>query len=793
MKNRAAKRIAAMFTALALIMPCALALSACAQSVSVRFTVQELSLYVGESRDLFGYAVFAPLSAADKTFTLSSDDDCITIDGTVVTAVSRGNAVVTATASGGSCSVAVSVDYLEPYALEVEYSGDIIQSAADVGAITPITFSAITQDYLSPDANVLWTVNGETASTGDEFTYLPISYGEFNVTATLESVQAQTTIKIYRPTAAYGSAVGEFEQVSNFTPIKFIATDALNTQNPPTTYDWRVNGRSQSVLPVFELIPSGQSYYKVELYVNGVRRLINGVAEVEIVGKGDRAPVPNAVTFDDSDGVFIEWADGGAITSVTVTTPDNVRTTYARADVAYGERFYDGKFDASGIIDVCADVPGEYTVSLYAGARGESFTFTQYPKAAAQFLQSNVLVRNSFLSDERDLALWVYELFATGTQRAEAYVARGFDVESVDLSSITAHCGVAFSLTMQDSATVRIEFEYAFDSVPSYAATSAAGQIYIEPPHIDYNGTRPQNYVFAIERKTDFARNIESSEQLYTVVRSGKNPAQLSGTAELIYLRAQRIMRSIIATDYTDRNKVHAIYDWLQWSTKKANDYDPSCSASYLEGTFIDGVVNDLGLCKAFAFMCGIEGIDVETIYDAKTQRFFNRVRIDGVWYNVDAYHSEVLLGKREITSHSGLFVTDAMLNLSDTCAVSRALMFALAKEYSDGVYTDRYIAAEEVADLDALEINIAAIIEAVFSRQSPGTIFIESIEGTAQYTNNFYGIEFTLDGEIEGDTVQRVLEVIDNCVVAVTDIPQSRVQIIVADKSIFVTARITA
>lgn len=793
MKNRAAKRIAVIFTTLAVLIPCAFALSACAQSVSVRFTVQTLDLYVGESRDLFGYAVFAPFSADDKTFTLSSDDDCITIDGTVVTAVKQGNAVVTATASGGSSSVAVSVKYLEPYALQVEYSGDIIQSAANVSAITPITFSAITQDYLSPDLNVLWTVNGVTAATGDEFTFLPVNYGEFNVTATADSVQVQTTIKIYRPTAAYGSAVGEFEQVKNFTPIKFMATDTLNTQNPPTTYDWRVNDRSQSEMPVFELIPSGQSYYKVELYVNGVRRMINGTAEIEIICKGDRAPVPNAVTFDDSYGVFIEWADGGAITSVTVITPDNVRTTYARADVVYGERFYNGKFDASGIIDVCADVPGEYTVSLYAGARGESFTFRQYPEAAERYLHNTVLARNSFLSDERDLTLWIYELFATETQHAEAYIARGFDVETVDLSSITAYCGVDFLLTMQDSATVRIEFESAFDSVPSYAATSEAGQIYIEPPHIDYDSTRPQNYVFAIDRKPDFNRKIESSEQLYAVVRNGNNPAQLSGTAQLVYLRAQRILRSIIGTEYTDKEKVHAIYDWLQWATKKTDVFVSSCSASYLEGTFIDGVVNDLGLSKAFAFMCGIEGIDVETMYDAKTQRFFNRARIDGLLYNVDAYHSEVLIGNREVSCHSGLFVTDEMLNLSDACAESRALMFSLQKEYSDGVYTDRHIAAEEIANLDELKIQISAIIEAVFARQNAGTIFIESIEGTAQYTNNFYGIELTLDGKIEEDTVQRVLAVISNCAAAATGVSASRVQIIVADNSIFVTVRIPA
>ncbi len=67
------------------------ALAGCgAPKLGISFLTDGITLYVGETRDLFPYALFEPAIAEDKSFTLISRGDCVTVDGTKVTAVAVG-------------------------------------------------------------------------------------------------------------------------------------------------------------------------------------------------------------------------------------------------------------------------------------------------------------------------------------------------------------------------------------------------------------------------------------------------------------------------------------------------------------------------------------------------------------------------------------------------------------------------------------------------------------------------------------------------------------------------------
>lgn len=74
-------------------------LGGCSGKVGLSFSVDEINIKVGEERDCLPYAVFDPITAADKSFALvTSDSGIAEVDGTIVRGVGKGAATVTAAA-----------------------------------------------------------------------------------------------------------------------------------------------------------------------------------------------------------------------------------------------------------------------------------------------------------------------------------------------------------------------------------------------------------------------------------------------------------------------------------------------------------------------------------------------------------------------------------------------------------------------------------------------------------------------------------------------------------------------
>lgn len=764
--RRIVKSIAAAIAVFAIVLP----IFGCAVKPSVSFSVTELELKVGDSRDILPYALFSPSTADDKRLTLRSDGDCVTVNGTTITAVKPGTAVITAESSGGKASIAVSVEYRAAQNLSVAAVGNTVQTV-DGGDAEKVTFTAELDDYIDPSTAVEWRVNGEVFGNGTTFEFTPDGYGEYKVTASAQGLTCERDVLIYRKTDVSGKCSGKLEQFRDYSPVVFSAREKIDTRNPRSVYEWRINGSVYSHAAEFVFTPRAVGEYNVELTVNGVKREIDGKPAALVRVTGDRAP-KGRVEFDDTDGVYVVWNDGAPAVSVTVKSPAGETAVYSRADVRHSYRFSDGTFDADGIISVTAANPAAYEVTVTADSVGESFEFMQYPSSAAVYINRKVLCRNSFITDADDCAKYVEELYACGMSSAQAYLSREAAADAKSVSAVETAAktalkllGITASVSVTDGI-LNIEFE-PYANAPTVAATSSAPQTHTTLPHIATADRRPVGYILPIERATESV-SVENTEQLLTAVNRGVRPeAKENSAAASAYALCRAILLNIMERDFTDTEKVHAVYDWLQFSTRRV-ETDDGTSADYLEGVFGGSVsagcaVTSRGAAKAFALMCGMEGIECKiAATDGNTPYFWNKVKLDGLWYNVDAYGGEVAPSgtNTEYTSHSRLFIGDAKakeLGLVSAVSVPEAFDDGKAeylhKSIFGGVYCDNYICEAEASDYE----QVRSIVFGAFSDQAVSTFTMLTPRGSLTVSVDECGAEIMLDPDLDAEKTEKV------------------------------------
>lgn len=752
----------------------------CAAKPDVSFRVTTIELKVGDERDIFPYAVFSPATTDNKKLQLSTDGDCVTIDGTTLKAVKPGTARVTARSAGGSAVLTVSVEYRAAHNLSVSHTGNTVQTSEN-GKFDKVVFTALSDDYIDPETVIEWSVNGERRAVGQVFEFTPDGYGEFCIVAAIGDLSAERTVSVYKKIKAVGKAVGELEQFRSYSPVCFTVREDVDSRNPRSVYEWRVNGNVTSRSARYEFIPRAVGEYEVELYVNGIKRDINGKQSVKIVAVGDRAPECR-VEFD-SYGTFVVWDDRAAARNVAVKSPSGGTVVYSRSDVRHSYRFSDGAFDASGIISVCAAEPATYEITVLADAVGETFEFMQYPSYAAQYIEQNVLCGNSFITDARDCMKYAYELYACGRTTARAYLAREITNSKDKIEETLSAARYIFEL-LGVNAAVSVSGEYldirldAYENVPIVSAKSTARQIPTVLPHISTDtADRRNDHDFEIDSAVNSAE-VENTEQLLISVMNGVQPiVKEDSAAAKAYKRCKEILdgskfgiTGIISKDYTNVEKVHAIHDWLQFVTRRET-VGGGTSADFLEGVFggnvvAGGAVSSLGMSKAFAFMCGMEGIPCKIAVrygqDGPNAYYWNKVELDGLWYNVDAYGGEVApVGKNaEYLSHSRLLLSDAAmeeLGLVSDASMPEAFddggAEIIRKRIQGGVYYDVYIDKEEARDYD----QVKAVVFEAFSEQSENVFTLRTPQGTTTYSIDAYGVEIVLGFDLDEEEVQAV------------------------------------
>ncbi|MCI9404659.1 MAG: hypothetical protein HFJ21_05340 [Clostridia bacterium] len=734
-------------------------LGGCSGKVGLSFSVDEINIKVGEERDCLPYAVFDPITAADKSFALvTSDSGIAEVDGTIVRGVGKGAATVTA---ADGAEIKVNVSYRAPQELFIRADGATVITIDDISDAEEITFTATLDGNADPDTEIVWETDGENCGRGATFAFKPARYGEYRVCARADGLSADASVRIYRPSEAHAEFDGELVQVKDLSPVTFYARERKDSRDAPSTVEWRVNGEPYSSSHIFEFTPSVSGEYKIELRVNGVPRTFSdGSAYATVSATGGRAPRGNVRL--DADGVYIVWRDGGGATAVSITEPNGKRTVYERIDGEHSYRFGGGVFDATGLIEPCAAEPKSYTVAVIADGRGDDFEFMQYGADAEPFVENKLFISNMFLDEAHRAAELIREAYACGRQAFRVYLGRGVTVSDAESAFLSAAGEFGLSANVGfDGRIASVELS-AFDNAPSGGSEQTESpQMYAELPHIEYDGAklRGESYVLSAERLPR-AVEVDNTEKLLLAVMRGYKPEPV-GAARTAYARARNALINIIGRDYDDRRKVHAIYDWLQFASFRTVG-DSGAPCNYIDGMFgvtgggsVRSGMSDKGLAKTFALMCGMEGIECSIAVGADGKHF-NTVTLDGAHYTVDVFGGErggAELGladaHAELTSHGGLLTTDG----ASAYAVPKTPY--LNKTVYSGAYVDAYIDIAEHAD----NASTAAAVSAIFSSQTLGKVSVYMPMGISIFQNTTLGAELALDTsltEAQAETVRK-------------------------------------
>ncbi len=174
-------------------------------------------------------------------------------------------------------------------------------------------------------------------------------------------------------------------------------------------------------------------------------------------------------------------------------------------------------------------------------------------------------------------------------------------------------------------------------------------------PHLISEGEAEKEPVRKIDEREERAvvgnSFYERQLSLAEVVADGFRPSfsEDGGDVKELYEVAISILDRYIKNDFTTYETVHAIHDYIAYNTVYDEELyskflaDPkSVSSSHdsfnLAGVFKEKLAVCDGISKAFNLLCGIEGVRsvrIEGEY-AGGAHAWNKVEIDGKWYNVD-------------------------------------------------------------------------------------------------------------------------------------------------------------
>ncbi|MDE6617797.1 MAG: hypothetical protein K2K13_02080 [Clostridiales bacterium] len=733
------------------------------KDVNIVLLRTELSLSVGESRSLLPYVNFSPATSGG-TVTLNTDSDCVSIDGTTVVAVKAGAAEVTISAYGKTAVMRINVNYRAVTDFTVATENNI-QTASD-GEFKTVVLSAKFEGAADPQTAARWRVSDGTEYTGNRFEYTPNGYGVYTVTATVGNIAKSCEIKVYRPTEVTVRHAS-LDGVTAYSTVTFTAREMVNSLNPRSVYEWRVDDEPMGNTAMFDLVPTS-GRHNIALYVNGAQKQIDGKNELTLDVASDTY-ADCKVEFDDAQGVYVRYANGRKVMYICIIDPEGKRRTFDVTDAQYSHLFTDGRFRATEYITLCAPDPKAYTIIIGMDGDRCEFDFVQLDADAQEYLDNKVFCRNSFISSEGEAEQYVRELFATGAQNARCYVAT--DVERT-MQVITAQAQrLGLNATADASGNV-ISLNFAqYSNRPERYETASKRTSYAELPHIEYNveNRRANDYVFASDRAAG-SISVSGSEQLLIAISNELKPLTQSGdVAHTVYRSAKTALLRIIGKDYTQEKKIHTIYDWLQWFTVNSSVASNS-SGRFLEGVFASEstgsgyAVNSEGAAKAFALLCGIEGIECVICY-GEGYGYYNKVKLSGLWYNVDVFGGKTMIegttgstGNVWFTSHRGLLITDDDMkrlgcNVNDGYEAFDTVNSRYMQKYDyDGVYMDNYIDKTE-AEYEF----VRAVVFNAFNAVTVGNTRIPFVGGEVIIYNNTYGVELACAADM---TEAEVIEI---------------------------------
>lgn len=316
----------------------------------------------------------------------------------------------------------------------------------------------------------------------------------------------------------------------------------------------------------------------------------------------------------------IKCEDGSPVTYTIEALPTQSQSYLNNTFTYQGETFdhyIDSEYDLKMLLEY-------YICSAYPEAGGTTYTFNFYYKK--EFNPAYDLC-SKFIAGEMSSPYGLHYSIST----------TGNNVFKVELSSDGSFNSEVTSQAKTDITTTQF--------LPSYRSDT-------------FND-------FAIEKytKTQVVRSLYELENL----SYGIKPIITDDTTLTVYNKAKEILREYVDDYMTDFEKYKAIYDYIV-SYVTYDDVLVNMSgstsqyASYTSyGALINGVAVCDGISSAYKILCLIEGLECIEVIGLSNGggHAWNKVKLGGVWYGVDATWGRLGLGSTKVVYHDYFLINE--------------------------------------------------------------------------------------------------------------------------------------
>ena len=530
-----------------------------------------------------------------------------------------------------------------------------------------------------------------------------------------------------------------------------------------------VNGnvKSDKISVRVEVAPLSAPVLSATLEITGnviQQNLIDGATDVELSASW------NENALEDGTEVAIAWYVDGkkqddtsknfvysvskisdeCMVKIKVELTDGTQTTHAEISLVFVKRY--ALADSLSIVptsdmtEVCEDT--YFFKATPQGDKTKTFSTTLLPLGANQsascewtltdstgktsVVEKSARVASVALSYGKNTLKATVQNVGKFSERVSQAVDEGGD-ESGSFSYSVALSGTSGSISFTDKTVFGIP-------KGAYAPKTDSEQI---KGYLRYSAQSEKRTSLPIDNAQDSVK-VSNSNELYRAVSFGYKPIFATDTEgkalEKLYAEARNVLETYLSDDMSDYQKVAAIYDWIvnvvdyDYAVAELGGTDTSkYNAFYLEGVFNDHRAVCDGKSKAFALLCGMEGIravrvigyankDLKNMSEAQQKacgHAWNKVLVDAngdgerEWYVVDTTWGDLAVGKDgtdtvyEYLNYAYFLKTDADIDdthMAKTSSPTAATTFDVYKNtyITVGIVKiDLYI--ETRAELDAV------------------------------------------------------------------------------------------
>lgn len=221
--------------------------------------------------------------------------------------------------------------------------------------------------------------------------------------------------------------------------------------------------------------------------------------------------------------------------------------------------------------------------------------------------------------------------------------------------------------------------------------------------------------MFFIDKKMQYAINSSTGKIANSKMFYRYGNATIDKMQQEIDAEVDKIFASI-TSDMTEYDKVKLFHDVLA-STVVYDENADNCRDIY--GVFVDKKAICGGYSKAFSYLCSKAGIETVTVTgDADgTPHMWNKVKIDGKWYNIDITYAVSGSESEPYIRYDYFCVTDEMLTASRT-VYDQNYKYPAANSDECNYFVRNNLVAESWAEARILLRD--GLIEASKSKTSP-------------------------------------------------------------------------